>query len=320
MSIFIMLAIAAFLTAFYTMRQISLTFLGEPRTPLAEHAHESNRFMTTPLIILAFFAVSAGWVGIPDDFLGTSGTFTNRFHHFVAPTIEETISELHAYTGGEMGGEHGEAVTTEHGEAEITDDHGEATTTDHGEADTEHAASAGGHGGGLVAHELTAPPFKWVPVITSIVVALGGLGLRYLVYGRNPLKAGEPDPLVRPLGPIHTFLLNKWYWDELYNAIFVKPVVYFSEKIVYPVIDKGLIDGLLHLVAGTMFGIGRIARETENAVFGRGVDRIKDGFLWFAREFRSIQTGKIQEYALISTFMTVALVIVIVAAYVYQIF
>ena len=303
MFVFIMLAIAAFLTAFYTMRQISLTFLGEPRTPLAEHAHESNRFMTTPLIILAFFAVTAGWVGIPNDFLGTDGVFTNRFHQFVAPTIEETISELHAYSGGEMGGSEHEAATTEH----------EAAATEHG-------AVAEGHGGGLVAHELEAPPFKWIPLVTSFIVALGGLGLGYWIYGRNPLKEGEPDPLVKPLGPIHTFLLNKWYWDELYNAVIVKPVIAFSEKVVYPIIDKGLIDGFIHLVAGTMYGIARLARQFEMAVFGRGVDSIKDGFLWFAREFRSIQTGKIQEYALISTFMTVALVIVIVAAYVYQIF
>ncbi len=66
----IMLALAAFLTAFYTMRQISMTFLGEPRTPLAEHAHESNNFMTIPLMGLSIFAIVAGWFGIPDNLLG----------------------------------------------------------------------------------------------------------------------------------------------------------------------------------------------------------------------------------------------------------
>ena len=47
--IFITLALAAFLTAFYTMRQITLTFLGEPRTTEAEHAQETPWTMTTPL-------------------------------------------------------------------------------------------------------------------------------------------------------------------------------------------------------------------------------------------------------------------------------
>ena len=64
--VFWTLVIAALLTAFYTMRQISLTFLGKPRTALAEHAHESNRFMTIPLVGLAVFAVTAGWIGISD--------------------------------------------------------------------------------------------------------------------------------------------------------------------------------------------------------------------------------------------------------------
>ena len=61
-SVFLTLAVAAFLTAFYTMRQITLTFLGEPRTTEAEHAQETPWTMTTPLVILAFFAVDL-WLG-----------------------------------------------------------------------------------------------------------------------------------------------------------------------------------------------------------------------------------------------------------------
>jgi NADH-quinone oxidoreductase subunit L len=41
--IFWMLAFAALLTAFYTARQITLTFLGKPRTEGAAHAPESNK-------------------------------------------------------------------------------------------------------------------------------------------------------------------------------------------------------------------------------------------------------------------------------------
>ena len=44
--IFIVLALSAFITAFYSMRQVTLTFLGRPRTPAAEHAHESKPVMT----------------------------------------------------------------------------------------------------------------------------------------------------------------------------------------------------------------------------------------------------------------------------------
>ncbi|MEE8122379.1 MAG: NADH-quinone oxidoreductase subunit L, partial [Anaerolineales bacterium] len=51
LAVFITLALAAFLTAFYTMRQITLTFLGDARTKAVEHAHESVWTMTLPLIV-----------------------------------------------------------------------------------------------------------------------------------------------------------------------------------------------------------------------------------------------------------------------------
>ncbi len=89
MLVFGTLALAALLTAFYTMRQITLTFLGKPRTPAAEHAHESKWTMTLPLIVLAVFAVAAGWVGIPKDFPLLGGLLPNWMHEFVGGTLLE---------------------------------------------------------------------------------------------------------------------------------------------------------------------------------------------------------------------------------------
>ena len=84
--VFVTLAVAAFLTAFYTMRQITLTFLGEPRTEEAKHAHETPWTMTFPLIVLAVFAIGYGWVGIPQDFLGLHLN-PSWFHEFVGSTL-----------------------------------------------------------------------------------------------------------------------------------------------------------------------------------------------------------------------------------------
>ena len=61
MAVFITLAVAAFITAFYTMRQVTLVFLGKPRTKAAESASETSLVMTIPLIVLAVFAIAAGW-------------------------------------------------------------------------------------------------------------------------------------------------------------------------------------------------------------------------------------------------------------------
>ena len=68
------------------MRQITLTFLGEPRTKEAEHAHETSWTMTLPLVVLAIFAIGYGWVGIPQDFLGLHLN-PSWFHEFVGSTL-----------------------------------------------------------------------------------------------------------------------------------------------------------------------------------------------------------------------------------------
>jgi NADH-quinone oxidoreductase subunit L len=60
-AVFVMLAIAAFFTAFYMTRQICLTFFGEGRDHHAvDHAHESPVVMWAPLAVLAFFALTIG--------------------------------------------------------------------------------------------------------------------------------------------------------------------------------------------------------------------------------------------------------------------
>jgi NADH-quinone oxidoreductase subunit L len=60
---FYLLVFGALLTAFYMTRQVSYVFFGHWRGH--KHAHESPRVMTTPLAILAFFAIVLGFVGTP---------------------------------------------------------------------------------------------------------------------------------------------------------------------------------------------------------------------------------------------------------------
>lgn len=264
--VLVMLAVAAFLTAFYTMRQISMTFFGKARSPLADHAHESNRFMTYPLIGLSIFAIAAGWLGIPEDFPLLGPLVNNNWaHHMIGATLHETLHHL------------AEAHLIAHSYAIATFD------------------------------------FVWPPLIASLVVALGGLSLGWLIYGRKPLQKGQADPLIKALGPAHTFFNRKWYWDELYDVVFIQPTIFISETVVYEWIDKGLIDGVIHLVARAFYGFGRYVRAFEMAVFGDGVDWIKDQFLAMAASMRQLQTGRIQEYVLVSTLIASALAFVVLA-------
>ena len=64
-AVYLMLALAAFFTAFYMGRQLKMVFFGEPRHAAAEHAHESAPLMTRPLIALATLAILGGLLNLP---------------------------------------------------------------------------------------------------------------------------------------------------------------------------------------------------------------------------------------------------------------
>jgi NADH-quinone oxidoreductase subunit L len=238
-AVFITLAFAALLTAFYTMRQITLTFLGQPRTEASKHAVESKWTMTLPLVGLAVFAIGAGWLGITNDFPIIGGLLPNYMHDFVGETLAE----------------HPEAIR-----------------------------------------------FNWIPLLTSLAVAFGGLFLGWLVY-RN-VSAGEADPLEKPLGPVYSLLKNKYYFDELYDFIFVRPAYWISRTFTYLWLDRRIIDGFLHGVARVAYSLGGLFRNYIDRPIVNGFgDFVGESVKRIGRGARFIQTGRIQQY------MVMALVI-----------
>ncbi|HET6846346.1 MAG TPA: NADH-quinone oxidoreductase subunit L [Anaerolineales bacterium] len=236
-AVFWTLALAAFLTAFYTMRQITLTFLGDARTEAAAHAGENVWTMTVPLVVLAAFAISFGWTGIPEHFPLIGGLLPNWFHHFV----------------GSMLGE---------------------------------------------AHEAE---FQWTPLITSLSAALGGLLAGWLAYRK--VASVREDRL--QIG----VLKNKWYIDEIYSALFIKPAIWFSDRIVYQLLDKQVIDGFLHLFGKVTAAVGSGLRNgfdkpVINALIGDGAASVVQGT---GKNLRAMQTGRIQQYMLASVAIMILL-------------
>ncbi|MCX7973286.1 MAG: proton-conducting transporter membrane subunit, partial [Candidatus Aminicenantes bacterium] len=82
----------AIVTAFYMFRLIFLTFHGQERisAEIRHHLHESPPVMTIPLIILAFFSIVAGYIGLPLVF----GRDLNLFEHFLKPVMK-SAKEVH---------------------------------------------------------------------------------------------------------------------------------------------------------------------------------------------------------------------------------
>jgi NADH-quinone oxidoreductase subunit L len=84
--------VAAFMTAFYMFRSLFLTFHGENRAPeeVKKHIHEMPANMTLPLIILAFFSLVAGFLGVPQVLKGS-----DWFDHFLHPVTNRGAEVVH---------------------------------------------------------------------------------------------------------------------------------------------------------------------------------------------------------------------------------
>ena len=254
---FWMLVIAALFTSFYSWRLIFLTFYGEARGDkhTHDHAHESPTVMLVPLGVLALGAIFSGmiWYG---SFFGDH----NRVNAFFG---------IPAHHEAEADAEHAEDVaalqdaadtvneTTEEGTA--ADGHGEAA--DHGDA---HAGMA--PEGAIfmapdnhVMDEAHHAP-TWVKVSPFIAMVIGLLTALWF-YIWNPSMPARVADANRPL---YLFLLNKWYFDEIYAFIFIRPAMWIG-KFFWKKGDGNVIDGGINgLAMGIIPFFTRLAGRAQS--------------------------------------------------------
>jgi NADH-quinone oxidoreductase subunit L len=263
--VWLLLTVAAALTAFYTGRQIFLTFAGKPRTEAAGHAPESVASMTWPLIILAIFATVLGLFGMPWGNL-------NQYYALI------------------------------------------------------------GHEAEIMGHPIEHGAFNPLVALISLGVAGAGWAIAWLIYGRKPLSAGQVDPLKRWLGPVHTLLENKYYFDELYQLIFIRPVRWLADvfakfdydwvinrivnlvgKVTVFVSDRWgefdllIVDGVVNLVGRAGASISTGLDVLDLGIVDGIVNWIGDLIKAGGRFLRPIQTGRVQNYLLVAIVTAIAL-------------
>jgi len=210
-------ALVAFLTAFYSFRLIFLTFHGKFRGTHEQehHLHESPKTMTVPLILLCIGAVASGWVGIP-HLLGGGA----HFMEFLKPVLG------------------------------------------HSEANATHTE-------------------EWMVMAISTIAGFSGIGLAALFY---LVKTDIPVRLAQKFNTVYKTLWNKYYVDELYSFIIVRPAIWTAKNILIGITDARIIEAVVN---GVPKGLGE-----------------------FSRILRKVQTGLVQRYAAI-----MALGLLIIVAY-----
>jgi NADH-quinone oxidoreductase subunit L len=299
---------SAMLTAFYMGRQIWLVFFGESRTHLkpaethhaAHHAHDSHDAhtdlhhaehqvhevswnMRAPLVILA--ALSVFFVYSPDPLDGGKGWFMKMI-----PTPATVVGEANpqkgsltaAATATQLAGAVPEAVVGHAAAGELPSaagSHGEATSahtySDLRQAEIVHAGHA--------AH--------YTAIYISSVMVLLGIGLALVVYVFNII---DPEKTALAIRPLYLFSLNKWYWDEIYQATFIKGSMVLATTLSW--FDTHIVDGMVN-------GVATLVRKF--AFFNDSFDRhVVDGAVNFTAftvntigaMLRKLQTGKVQTY------------------------
>src|ERR1700676_142402 len=158
--------ITAGMTAFYMLRLVNMSFLGQSRVDheVEHHIHESPGSMTVPLIILAVLATVGGWVGWPESLGGS-----DRFSKFLEPVMAN-----HAEEGGEA-----------------------------------------------VAHAASSASTEYLLMLLSVLVACGGIWLAYRWYIQRP---EVPEKIAAASPFLYKLLYNKYFVDQLYDAMFVNRV------------------------------------------------------------------------------------------------
>ncbi|MBT5875791.1 MAG: NADH-quinone oxidoreductase subunit L, partial [Candidatus Latescibacteria bacterium] len=97
-------------------------------------------------------------------------------------------------------------------------------------------------------------------MMLSMGVAVAGIGIAYGIYVARSTVPGHAAPQ-----GLHKILLNKYYVDEIYDTVIVRPIKTIS-WVFWKVIDVGLIDGLITISALLVRGIGSIARYMQTGV------------------------------------------------------
>ena len=333
---FLAAAGGAAITAFYMFRMWYLTFVGEPRNQERyDHAHESPPTMYVPLIILAVMAVGVAWSPLQGVVAGAIATPV-----FLVLFVRRRLRGSALEAGASHAANHDHAREHHHED----DHHRDSLPAWLGQLPLGLSALAltvaliwtvGGLGdvtlAGLLgqanpiddhvgtegvwlegwtwpavhaAHE----PSVVVPVsLIAMGTAFTGFLLATAMYGVGYL---DPADVRTQFQWLYRFLLNKWWFDELYDRIFIRPTHVVSGWV--SGIDRNCIDRLIDGLAATT---RRFSIFWAWLADGKIVDGFVDGLAAkthsLGLSLRAVQTGRIRQYVMFIVIGAVAIFILI---------
>lgn len=234
---------AAVMTAFYSWRLLIMTFHGKPRADhhVMDHVHESPAVMTVPLVVLAVGALFSGaifyggFAGVPHK--------TTAHHVNVSEEIKAEV----------------EVATEDQVETPV---HEKVMATAEGMPMLDKAAFFGKSISVLPEHDTVAAAHNvedWVKRL-PIFAAVVGIFLAWFAYIRIP---NLPSMLAWTFRPFYTLFFHKWFFDEIYERLFVRSA-FSTGKNLWEVGDQKIIDGVgANGIASTSRRIGSVLSKVQ---------------------------------------------------------
>jgi NADH-quinone oxidoreductase subunit L len=128
-------------------------------------------------------------------------------------------------------------------------------------------------------------------MLLSLLVAGTGILLAFVTYYWKKINA---DAIAESMAPVHKFLLNKWYFDELYDATAVAGVKGLAAFFAW--FDGKIIDGIVN-GAGSVTKLGAVVSGKFDAIIVDGLVNLTATLAGgFGLVLRKVQTGRVQSY------------------------
>ena len=145
-------------------------------------------------------------------------------------------------------------------------------------------------------------PVTWI----AMLAAVAGFAVAVVFYG---LRALDPQDVRRSMAPVYEFLWHKWYFDELYQACFVRPALALAR--LAAAVDRTIIDGIADGLARGI-RLASAADDWLDRLFVDGlVNRIAQWTYRMGVALRAVQTGQLRQYVMFLGVGTVALFVLV---------
>ena len=129
----------------------------------------------------------------------------------------------------------------------------------------------------------------------SLLIAGLGIFFAFCVYQFKILNA---DNLANQFRQLYKGSLNKWYFDEIYQATFVNGTVGLAKVMAF--FDNKVIDGIVNLSSLVTRGIGYFIGHFDNIVVDGIVNLLANITGFFGATLRKVQTGSVQTYIILA--------------------